>query len=117
MISIEGLISRRGISTSIGWLGLGALVALAGCGESRPPVGPIFAVKGKVLLADGKPLKGGHIFFERSDGLSTSYGEIGADGEFSLRTGSEGEGAPPGTTRSGSSRERPRLPRVSGRAA
>ncbi|MHC5537473.1 hypothetical protein ACYOEI_04480 [Singulisphaera rosea] len=96
MISIEGLISRRGISTSIGWLGLGALVAVAGCGESRPSIGPIFAVKGKVLLANGKPLKSGHIYFERADGLSTSHGAIGPDGEYSLQTGAEGEGAPPG---------------------
>lgn len=74
------------------------LTNLAGCGggSGAPPVVTVHEVKGQVLLADGKPLGGGRIYFVPKDGTTTSEGVIGADGTFSLTTGNSGSGAPPG---------------------
>ncbi len=62
----------------------------------------VYEVKGKVLLGDGKPLKGGHVFFVHKDGAFRSEGKIAEDGTFTLETGGSGEGARPETTRSAS---------------
>lgn len=80
------------------WFSLAVLAGLCGCGggSDSPQVVKVFPVKGKVELADGKPLNGGHIYFVPKGGLTTSDGVIGADGTFSLSTGASGEGAPPG---------------------
>ena len=57
----------------------------------------MYEVKGKVLLADGKPLGGGWIYFvPKGDLPVTPSGVIGPDGTFSLVTGGSGDGAPPG---------------------
>jgi hypothetical protein len=70
---------------------------LSGCGQSEaPPIVSVYEVKGKVLLAGGKPLSGGHVYFVPKDGATTSDAKIGPDGTFSLTTGNSGEGAPPG---------------------
>ena len=72
---------------------------LAGCGKSDSlPVLKVYEVKGQVLLADGKPLSGGWIYFvsKAGDLPVTPSGEIGADGKFSIVTGGSGDGAPPG---------------------
>ena len=72
---------------------------LAGCGKSDSlPVLQVYDVKGKVLLADGKPLSGGWIYFvpQGGDLPVTPSGVIGADGTFSLVTGGSGEGRRPG---------------------
>ena len=72
---------------------------LAGCGKSDSlPVLEVYDVKGKVLLADGKPLDGGSIYFvsKAGDLPVTPSGVIGPDGTFSLVTGGSGDGAPPG---------------------
>lgn len=74
--------------------------ASSGCGgvsDPAPPIVKVYPVKGKVLLADGTPLKGGHVWFvPTKDSVLNSYGEISTDGSFSLNTGSSGEGAPEG---------------------
>jgi hypothetical protein len=74
------------------------MAALAGCGDraGAPQRVTVYEVKGTVLLADGKPLKGGHIYFVPQDGALTSEGKIGPDGIFSLVTGNSGDGAPSG---------------------
>ncbi len=74
------------------------LVALAGCGRSDSlPSYHVYEVKGKVLLADGKPLAGGWITFVPKGDLPVSpSAAIGPDGSFALSTGGSGEGAPPG---------------------
>ena len=83
------------------WLS-GLIVAVAmglvGCRQSETlPVLPVYEVKGKVLLADGKPLGGGWItFVPKGDLPLTPSGAIGPDGTFSLSTGGSGVGAPPG---------------------
>jgi hypothetical protein len=75
-----------------GWAGL------AGCRNSDSlPVLQVYEVRGKVLLADGKPLSGGWIsFVPKGDLPVTPSSPIGADGTFSLVTGGSGEGAPAG---------------------
>jgi len=75
-----------------GWAGL------AGCGGSDSlPSLPVYEVKGKVVLADGKPLTGGFIsFVPKGDLPVTPSGVIGPDGTFSVVTGGSGEGAPAG---------------------
>ena len=84
---------------------------LAGCGKSDSlPVLKVYDVKGKVLLADGKPLSGGWIYFvsKAGDLPVTPSGAIGPDGTFSLVTGGSGEGRRPANTRSESRRRRSR---------
>jgi hypothetical protein len=75
-----------------------AMAALAGCGRSDSlPSYPVYEVKGKVLLADGKPLKAGWVFLvPKGDLPLTPSGEIAPDGTFSVVTGGSGEGAPAG---------------------
>jgi hypothetical protein len=74
------------------------LVGLSGCHNSDSlPVLQVYEVKGKVLLADGKPLNGGWIYFvPRGDLPLIPSGIIGSDGTFSVVTGGSGDGAPPG---------------------
>jgi hypothetical protein len=75
-----------------------ALATLAGCGRSDSlPSYQVYEVKGTVLLADGKPLGGGWIYFVPKGGLPvTPSAVIGSDGSFSLNTGGSGDGAPAG---------------------
>ncbi|MFI5459698.1 MAG: carboxypeptidase-like regulatory domain-containing protein [Isosphaerales bacterium] len=65
--------------------------------SADPPDRVTDGIKGKVLLADGKPLNGGLISFVPTGGLPvTPSGVIESDGTFSLVTGGSGDGAPPG---------------------
>lgn len=77
-----------------------ACAGLAGCARSDAlPALQVYEVRGKVLLADGKPLSGGSIYFvsKAGDLPVTPAGKIGPDGTFSLVTGGSGEGAPAGS--------------------
>ena len=71
---------------------------LTGCGASDSlPKLQVYEVKGKVVLADGKPLSSGLVSFVPIGGLSiTPSATIASDGTFSLVTGGSGEGAPEG---------------------
>jgi hypothetical protein len=75
-----------------------ALAGVCGCADSTgaAPRVTVYEVKGQVLLADGRPLSGGHVYFVSKEGAMSSEGTLGADGTFSLSTGRSGEGAPPG---------------------
>ena len=55
-----------------------------------------YPVKGKVLLADGKPLTGGRVVFMLPEKGLEFEGPIESDGSFSIK-GSQGEGTPEGT--------------------
>jgi hypothetical protein len=90
----RGRLPARWLSGLIVAVGAG----LAGCrGSDSLPAFQVYEVKGQVLLADGKPLRGGWIsFVPKGDLPITPSGEIGSDGTFSLVTGGSGEGAPPG---------------------
>ncbi len=87
-----------GVTYSLSGLVVAVCAGLAGCGKSDSlPVLQVYDVKGKVLLADGKPLSGGQIYFVPNGDLAlTPSGVIGPDGTFSLVTGGSGAGAPPG---------------------
>jgi hypothetical protein len=79
-------------------LAVAVWVGLAGCRNSESlPALQVYEVKGKVTLADGKPLSSGWIYFvPKGDLPITPSGVIGSDGTFSLVTGGSGDGAPPG---------------------
>jgi hypothetical protein len=77
---------------------LAALTAVAGCrgGDSLPSL-QVYQVKGKVVLADGRPLTSGWVYFVPTAGLPvTPSAQLAPDGTFSLVTGGSGEGAPAG---------------------
>ncbi len=83
------------------WFALMSVVvaSVVGCGASDtgvPTALTVYEVKGKVLLADGSPLSGGHVYFVSKDGAMSPEGKIGSDGSFALVTGPSGEGAPSG---------------------
>jgi hypothetical protein len=84
-----------------GLLGLPILAAFAatGCGQSgAPPVVNVFEVKGKVLLANQKPLSKGRVsFVPTQEPFLLSSASVAPDGSFSLTTGDSGAGAPAGT--------------------
>jgi hypothetical protein len=66
------------------------LTALSGCGA------PMGQVEGKIVWSDGSPAKelaGGQVIFESQQMRITARGEIGPNGEFTLRTAKEGDGA------------------------
>ena len=73
-------------------------IGLAGCQKSGSlPTYPVYEVKGKVVLADGKPLTNGLIYFvPKGNLLVTPSAVIGSDGTFSLATGGSGDGVPAG---------------------
>ena len=77
-----------------------ALAVLSGC-TSDPPLPPTYKVEGRVVNADGKPFTGGEglIEFRVPGSQDGSFGRIGADGSFTLKTvvGARSvEGAPEG---------------------
>jgi hypothetical protein len=82
----------------LGAVVVGLWAALSGCrGSDSLPAYQVYAVTGKVLLADGRPLGGGWITFVSKGDLPVSpSAEIRSDGTFSLLTGGSGEGAPAG---------------------
>ncbi len=58
-----------------------------------------YPVQGKVLDQTGQPiagLEGSQIVFTLVDGATSSVGEIGNDGSFTIFTDKPGDGAPPG---------------------
>jgi hypothetical protein len=57
----------------------------SGCGKEEKP--KTYAVKGKVVTKDGKPFPGGFITFtSAADPEKRAYGDIAADGTFTLDT-------------------------------
>ncbi len=77
-------------------LGL-TMLGFGGCGDSNAPAHmTVYPVKGKVLLADGKPLTTGRVVFMLPEKALEFAGSIESDGSFSIK-GNQGEGAPEGT--------------------
>ena len=99
-----------------GWLGLTAtlgltLLSFGGCGDPNAVNQmKIYPVKGKVLLADGKPLTSGRVVFLLPEKSLEFVGPIESDGSFSIK-GSQGEGAPEGYLQS---QDRARLHKAQG---
>lgn len=69
-------------------------LAMAGCGDNRPPMAP---VKGVVRL-DGKPLSFGGVLFQPETGFP-AQGAIESDGSFTLSTYEPNDGAVIGSHR------------------
>ena len=73
------------------------VLALAGCGGSEGGDSFLglarYPVKGKVLLADGKPLTGGRVIFLSDSPSGSAAADIGSDGSFEFK-GASGEGLP-----------------------
>ena len=85
---------RRGFAreVSLGFFGL-LFGFLAGCGGLVSSEATVYPVTGKVLLADGKPLTTGRVEFIPVKGGMPASGDVGADGSFSLKTGSGQQGS------------------------
>jgi hypothetical protein len=73
---------------------LGAVVA--GCANGIYGSSSDVPVKGKVLLADGKPLSSGRVIFVSSETALSYGGTLSSDGGFELKQGSR-VGAPAGS--------------------
>ena len=66
------------------WLGMSLVVAGCATKEELPKT---YAVKGKVVLKNGKPLRGGFITFTSvTSDEQRAYGDIKEDGTFTLDT-------------------------------
>lgn len=75
-----------------------ALTALAGCGGGA---GGTYPVSGKVVYADGQPVKAGLITFEPADDKNgwAASGPIESDGSFTVASTDKLTGAKPGKYR------------------
>jgi hypothetical protein len=74
-------------------------VSLAGCGPRSVTLMATVPVKGKVLLADGEPVRAGRVTFVPKDadmGGAEPFGDLQKDGTFVLSTQKQGDGAVPG---------------------
>ena len=79
----------------------GPLVLLSGCGPKKlPTVQKPFPVRGKIVLANGEPLRGGMIAFypvgEPLEGRFPAFGFPGPDGAFEVTAFKSGDGLAPG---------------------
>ena len=79
--------SKPLVRTTCLWLVAAVGMAVAGCGQGSFKYGPDYPVKGKVLLADGKPLRSGRVVFVSSQTALSYAGPIGDDGKFRSETG------------------------------
>ncbi len=92
----SGCAAHSGIFRAAWFVTAGLAVAMGGCGEPNPLAGAkLYPVKGKVLLADGKPLTAGHVVFSGSKSTVTSTATIESDGSFTFK-GASGDGLPEG---------------------
>jgi hypothetical protein len=68
-----------------------------GCGEPNNPLAgaSFYPVKGRILLADGKPLPAGRIVFASTKSTTSSTAPIESDGSFTFKS-SSGDGLPEG---------------------
>ncbi|MDG3007167.1 hypothetical protein [Paludisphaera mucosa] len=71
-----------------------------GCDSGDPPLPPSAAAPAKGRITHrGKPLTGGRITLEPTDGGREAKGDVQPDGTFVLTTFQEGDGALPGVHR------------------
>jgi len=70
-------------------------MGLVGCGSDPLSGKTLYPVKGKVLLADGKPLSSGQVTFVATKSTITSTADIGSDGGFTFK-GASADGLPEG---------------------
>jgi hypothetical protein len=85
-------VTAEPIQRRLAWLTSVVVVFMAGCGESHSTL-KLYPVKGKVLLADGKPLTSGRVVFVSAKPSITSVANIDSDGAFAFKAAS-GDGLP-----------------------
>lgn len=73
---------------------LGALCLVSGCGTDRVPTYP---VTGRIVFADGRPVRHGRVEVESREHGLTATGTIEHDGTFVLGTYTADDGAVAGT--------------------
>lgn len=78
---------------------LAALLALPICGCSRDKYPKRYKVSGAVTFPDGEPVRTGVVEFIPTEGNLTANGEIDREGNFTLTTISNKDGAVPGKYR------------------
>ncbi len=69
-------------------------MATVGCGDGRPPAYP---AKGRVVFANGTPVKTGTVELKSREHPIQARGTIDPDGHFELTTYRSGDGAIAGT--------------------
>ena len=73
------------------------LLPLAGCARHGPSLPEPVPARGKVLLPSGQPLRAGRVQFNRLDPPNVdAFGDVAADGSFTLTTYKPDDGAVPG---------------------
>jgi hypothetical protein len=94
----EQLAHKRRRKQRLGFMLTLTISAVSGCSnENALPHLTTYPVKGRVLLADGKPLSVGRVYFRRkAEPPIQAAGEIKPDGRFELGTLEPGDGAPEG---------------------
>ncbi len=75
-------------------LGVLGLAICAGCGPGQPPA---YKTTGKVVFSNGTPVKTGTVELKSRDHALQARGTIGTDGQFTLTTYRDGDGAVAGT--------------------
>jgi hypothetical protein len=96
MMKHEMIFAKRNAMRAV-VLGLG-VAASSGCGDdaSAPSSLKTYPVKGKVVLADGKPLSSGVVVFAQPEKGMEFEAPLESDGSFAVKS-SYGEGAPEGS--------------------
>jgi hypothetical protein len=86
---------KRPAPRRVTWFLTGMFVfVLAGCGDRNPLDGlPLYPAKGRVMLADGKPLSAGRVVFVSTKPSVTVAATIDSDGRFAFK-GVPGDGLP-----------------------
>lgn len=92
--------SRNTTMRPLAWMVIAVLPLLvAGCGETDAlSRAKLYPVKGKVVLADGKPLTSGSVVFVATKSTITGTAKLEPDGGFTFK-GSAGDGLPEGDYR------------------
>jgi hypothetical protein len=77
---------------------LSAVLLMAGCGNAAPELPAATPVTGKILLANGQPLRSGRVTFYPEGQVAgiEAFAEIQADGSYTLTTYKLNDGAVPG---------------------
>ena len=107
--------SKPLVRTTCLWLVAAVGMAVAGCGQGSFKYGPDYPVKGKVLLANGKPLRSGRVIFVSSQTALSYAGPIGDDGKFEVKQGDR-VGAPAGDYKVRVEIDETSLPKGSGKS-
>ncbi|MFI5458579.1 MAG: hypothetical protein ACHRXM_24360 [Isosphaerales bacterium] len=95
---LKGLLPGNSAWRPLCWMLTAVVAGLAGCDSNPLSSMRLYPVKGKVLLADGKPLTSGRIVFVAVKSTLTSPSTIESDGTFKVK-GSTGDGLPEGEYR------------------